>query len=119
MVPSSTHEQPNSLSPQGERAGVRGGRHPRKTGLARQLRQDSTDVEQMLWRQLRGRRLQGWKFRRQHPIGAYVLDFYCAEARLAVETDGGQHGENKAYDDRWTDWLVKRGIRVLRFWNNE
>ena len=68
---------------------------------------------------LRNRRLGGRKFRRQHPLPPYILDFYCEEARLAIELDGGQHGEQAAYDAARSTVLASQGIRVLRFWNNE
>jgi very-short-patch-repair endonuclease len=77
-----------------------------------------TDAERRLWAALRGRRLQGYKFRRQHPLGSFVLDFVCMEHRLVIEADGGQHSDNEA-DRRRTRWLESRGWRVIRFWNNE
>jgi len=77
-----------------------------------------TDAERRLWATLRGRRLQGYKFRRQHPLGPFVLDFVCIEHRLVIEADGGQHADNKA-DQRRTAWLENHGWRVIRFWNNE
>jgi len=77
-----------------------------------------TDAERRLWAALRGRRLQGYKFRRQHPLGPFVLDFVCIEHRLVIEADGGQHADNEA-DLRRTRWLESRGWRVIRFWNNE
>jgi|SRR5665213_839727 len=86
---------------------------------ARELRRDQTDVERTLWFALRGRRLAGTKFRRQVPIGSYIVDFVCIEQKLIVELDGGQHGDQTAYDDRRTDFLSREGYRVLRFWNNE
>jgi very-short-patch-repair endonuclease len=72
--------------------------------------------EVLLWKVIRGRRLGGWLFRRQHPIGPYVLDFYCPAARLAVEVDGAVHGlADKAASDAVRDqWLAGRGVRVLR-----
>jgi very-short-patch-repair endonuclease len=85
---------------------------------ARRLRATMTDSERRLWSALRGRRLQNYKFRRQHPIGPYVADFACIEHRLAVEADGGQHTEN-VDDARRTAWLERHGWRVLRFWNND
>ncbi|MGE4344377.1 MAG: DUF559 domain-containing protein [Geoalkalibacter sp.] len=90
-------------------------------GAARDLRRNMTDAEQLLWRHLRGRQLNGSKFRRQHPVDRYVLDFYCAEARLAVEVDGGQHDDEKARiaDAERSRFLNEQGIRVLRFWNHE
>jgi very-short-patch-repair endonuclease len=85
---------------------------------ARQLRMSMTDAERRLWSVLRSRRLQGYKFRRQHPEGRFILDFVCIEHRLVIEADGGQHAGGE-YDERRTAWLAKRGWRVLRFWNNE
>jgi very-short-patch-repair endonuclease len=85
---------------------------------ARQLRTDMTDAERRLWSLLRGRRLQGTKFRRQHPCGNYILDFVCIERRLVIEADGGQHADSD-YDRRRTLWLESQGWRVLRFWNND
>ncbi|WP_199724766.1 endonuclease domain-containing protein [Noviherbaspirillum saxi] len=78
-----------------------------------------TDAEALMWQLLRNRRLASAKFRRQHPVGRYILDFYCDDKRLAVELDGGQHGEALVYDQTRDAWLENRGIRVLRFWNNE
>ena len=78
-----------------------------------------TDVERLLWRRLRDRQLCGHKFRRQHPLGPYVLDFFCEAAKLAVELDGGQHAITEAKDAIRTQWLEAHGCRVLRFWNNE
>jgi very-short-patch-repair endonuclease len=92
-----------------------------KTARARQLRRDATDVEAILWRQLRAGRLAGLSFRRQHPAGPYTLDFYCPQLALVVELDGGQHSEEKhqARDKKRNEWLQARGITVLRFWNND
>jgi type I restriction enzyme M protein len=89
--------------------------------LARDLRKDQSEAEVVMWALLRGRRLANKKFRRQHPLGSYVLDFYCAECALAVELDGGQHNTESARrnDGHRTEFLASRGIRVLRFWNNE
>jgi very-short-patch-repair endonuclease len=79
---------------------------------------EMTDAEWRLWSALRSRRLAGYKFRRQHPIGPFILDFACIEHRLAIEADGGQHAKNRK-DGRRTGWLTRRGWRVLRFWNND
>lgn len=87
--------------------------------LARSLRQNPTDAEARLWYLLRDRRLLGHKFRRQHPLPPYVVDFVCLKARLIIELDGGQHLERKAYDDQRTAYLERKGFRVLRFWNDE
>jgi very-short-patch-repair endonuclease len=91
------------------------------TAKARHLRQIPTEVEKTLWKALRRNQLCGVSFRRQHPIGRYVLDFYCASAGLAIEVDGGQHaeGSQREIDRRRDQWLSANGIRMLRFWNNE
>ena len=89
-----------------------------KVDRARKLRNFSTKAELKLWNQLRARSLDGRKFIRQHPIGPYIADFVCREKRLVIEVDGGQHSLNER--DRSRDqWLVERGYKVLRFWNNE
>ena len=88
---------------------------------ARQLRQEPTSAEVKLWAALRGRRLAGLKFRRQHPCGRFVMDFFCLEQGLAVELDGGVHAEpaQAARDAERTEFLLARGIRVLRFKNDQ
>jgi putative DNA methylase len=80
-----------------------------------------TDAEQLLWQSLRGKQLNGFKFRKQHPIDRYVLDFYCSSEKLAIELDGGQHNTEDARtkDIERSSYLDQRGIRVLRFWNHE
>jgi very-short-patch-repair endonuclease len=90
------------------------------TSKARELRKIPTEAEKVLWKALRRDQL-GVSFRRQHPIGRYVLDFYCPSAGLAIEVDGGQHaaGHQKDIDHRRDQWLSADGIRMLRFWNNE
>jgi len=87
--------------------------------FARSLRKSHTDAETRLWSLLRGRRLAGKKFRRQHQIPPYVVDFYCDEARLVVEADGGQHAGSRRRDEARTAFLEGKGMRVIRFWNNE
>ena len=82
---------------------------------ARTLRSHLTDAEQALWRHLRMRQLGGCKFRRQRPIGPYIVDFVCLENKLIVEVDGGQHTEDKSRDR----WLNTQGYDVLRFWNDD
>jgi len=77
-----------------------------------------TDAECRLWSRLRARQLQGWKFRRQHPLGPYVLDFACVEHQIVIEADGGQHAESQ-HDRLRTVWLERQGWRVIRFWNND
>ena len=83
------------------------------------LRKNLTDAERRLWKMLRGRQMHGYKFRRQHPFLDFVLDFVCVDARLVLEVDGGQHGENEQADKARTKRLELAGFRVLRFWNNE
>jgi very-short-patch-repair endonuclease len=85
---------------------------------ARRLRQSSTDAERRMWSTLRDRRLIKYKFRRQHPIGQYIVDFACTEHRVAIELDGGQHADNAA-DARRTAWLEGQGWTVTRFWSND
>ena len=93
----------------------------KKTSRARQLRKNFTDAEQILWRTVRSRQLGGHKFRRQQPVGRYMVDFVCLEASLVIEVDGGQHAEIRqaAYDDERTAWLRQQGFQVLRFWDHE
>jgi very-short-patch-repair endonuclease len=86
---------------------------------ARALRQKQTWAEKKLWRILRDRRFSGYKFRRQHPFANYFLDFYCAEAKLVLETDGFMHGHpvRQKYDSERDAFLRANGIRVKRIWN--
>jgi ATP-dependent helicase HrpA/adenine-specific DNA-methyltransferase len=89
-------------------------------GRARQLRTQETWAEKLVWRWLRNRRFNGYKFRRQHPVGAYYLDFFCEEARLGIELDGFQHGfpDGQLHDAEREAFLKSRGITTLRFWNS-
>lgn len=87
--------------------------------LARVLRGKATDAERRLWHHLRGRRLAGFKFRRQLVIEPYIVDFACIEARLVIEADGGQHGQMREEDRDRSAHLAALGYRVLRFWNHE
>jgi very-short-patch-repair endonuclease len=91
-----------------------------ETYRARDMRRTPTDAERKLWQLLR-RKIFGVRFRRQQPIGPYVVDFYCSPARLVIELDGEQHGVGQAakYDELRTLWLQQRGYMVLRFWNDE
>ncbi|TIL64043.1 endonuclease domain-containing protein [Mesorhizobium sp.] len=90
---------------------------PTKRRFARSMRRESAEAEDRLWHELRGRRLDRIKFRRQVPIGSFIADFVCAEARLIVEIDGSQHADSS--HDRIRDAELKaRGFRVLRFWND-
>ena len=86
---------------------------------AKILRSHPADAEQQLWRQLRAHRFMGLKFKRQKPIGHYIVDFVCIEYQLIIEVDGGQHISQMEYDDERTAWLESKGFRVLRFWNHE
>ena len=90
-----------------------------KTALARKLRRNLTDAERLLWSRLRRRQINGMRFRRQEPIGPYVVDFVCREVDLIVELDGGQHSETEASDTARTQFFQKANYRVLRFWNND
>jgi len=85
----------------------------------KELRHNSTDAENHLWHYLRAKRLNGYKFRRQHLVYPYVIDFVCLEKRLIVELDGGQHAEQLSYDEKRTAFLRMKGHTVLRFWNHE
>ncbi len=89
--------------------------------IARELRRHQTDEEKQLWRALRDRRFAGFKFRRQHLVGDCILDFYCADAKLAVELDGSQHGhpEGMQRDAEREKFLAEHGIETLRFWNHQ
>lgn len=104
----------HSPRPGGERARVRG-----VVGRARALRRHQPDAERKLWSRLRDRQLQGAKFRRQHPVGRYVVDFCCPERGLVIELDGSQHAEQVQADNERSAVLAAHGYRVLRFWDNE
>jgi very-short-patch-repair endonuclease len=87
----------------------------RQLELARKIRQEQTDAENLLWSNLCAYRLSGLKFRRQQPVGSYVVDFFCPEKNLI----GGQHQERVGYDEARAAWLKLKGYTVLRYWNNE
>jgi len=91
---------------------------PVPTEFAKNLRQNQTDAEKIIWYALKAKRLEGYKFRRQFPIGNYIVDFACPEFRLVVEIDGGQHNGNPA-DDARTSYLNDLHYEVIRFWNND
>jgi very-short-patch-repair endonuclease len=94
---------------------------PGSLEFARHLRREGTDAETLLWRHLRGRQLAGHKFRRQHPLPPYVLDFYCEALRLGLELDGGQHYQNEGaqHDRQRAGCLLYQGVRLLRFSNRD
>jgi very-short-patch-repair endonuclease len=92
--------------------------HERK-GSARGFRREQTEAEQRLWGRLRDRRLGGFKFRRQFPLGPFFADFCCLEERLVIEVDGGQHAAGIDQDRNRTYCLNDLGFKVIRFWNNE
>jgi very-short-patch-repair endonuclease len=85
--------------------------------LAKNLRKRSTDAERSLWRHLRSKQIEGLKFKRQEPIGKYIVDFVCSEKSIVIEVDGGQHSES--VDSERDAWLRSQGFTVLRFWNHE
>ncbi len=87
------------------------------TAYAREMRHEPTPAEDCLWQQLRNRGLQGFKFRRQQPVGPFIADFLCYECRLIVELDGDWHIGREEYDACRTDWLTSEGYRVIRFAN--
>jgi lysyl-tRNA synthetase class 2 len=87
--------------------------------FARRLCRSQTDAERVLWFRLRDRRLAGWKFKRQVPIDRFVVDFFCADGKLVVEIDGGQHDQDRDRDASRTRILEAMGYLVLRFWNND
>ncbi len=86
---------------------------------ARQLRKSGTDAEQWVWKRLRNRQINGYKFCRQVPIGNYVVDFLCKKAKLIIELDGSQHSLQKQHDQQRTKYLVAQGYRVVRYWDNQ
>ena len=86
---------------------------------ARNLRNNMTSPEVLLWHYLRRNQLSGHRFRRQHPIGRYIADFACIEQRLIIELDGGQHTEQREYDRQRDAYISSRGYRILRFWNDD
>ncbi|MBA2431638.1 MAG: endonuclease domain-containing protein [Chthoniobacterales bacterium] len=94
---------------------------PRPVAQARHLRKRSTAAERLLWSKLRNRKLYGYKFRRQHPLGGRFLDFFCLEASLAIELDGSGHGyeARQIADAERTAELLENGVRIIRFWNSE
>ena len=86
---------------------------------AKKLRQNMSEAETRLWHHLRAGRLNGYKFRRQQPMGNYIVDFVCVTPKLIIEADGGQHAEQAEYDQARSLYLNDLGFTVLRFWNDE
>ncbi len=110
----------HNSSPFGEK-GEAGGGCDRQLQVerARAMRKNPTEAEKKLWMVLRGKNLEGYKFRRQHPIGPYIVDFCCLKNKLVIEVDGGQHLDQQKEDHQRTSFLESRGFHVLRFWNDE
>ena len=92
-----------------------------KLNLAKGLRRKQSDAEQRLWIALRSRQLNGLKFRRQQPVGNYIVDFICLDEKLIIEVDGGHHNDVPAIekDKQRQTWLESEGFQVIRFWNND
>ena len=105
------------FSPKGEAGG--GFDRQLQVERARTLRKNPTEAEKKLWMVLRRKNLEGYKFRRQHPIGPYIVDFCCLKKKLVIEVDGGQHLDQQVKDLERTLFLESRGFHVLRFWNDE
>jgi len=87
--------------------------------LAKLLRKRQTEAERILWWHLKVKQIEGIKFRRQAPLGKYIVDFVSFERKLIIEVDGGQHAVEKESDEEREYWLSTQGFRILRFWNNE
>ena len=112
--------QDKGVSPPASRWGVIKRQYSQQTlQNAKTLRQNQTNAEGLLWHYLRNKQLDGHKFRRQQPIGPYIVDFACMPRKLIVELDGGQHAKQQAYDNKRDTFLKDKGFRILRFWNNE
>ena len=96
-------------------------REPQPTKFARHLRRNESDAERKLWYKLRSRQFENLKFRRQHPIGKYIVDFVSLDKKIVIEVDGSQHDKsrNLENDKQRTSWLESEGFRVIRFWNND
>ncbi|MDE2446085.1 MAG: endonuclease domain-containing protein [Alphaproteobacteria bacterium] len=109
--------QPSPLAGEGARRAEEGSAG-RTLWLAKKLRKNMTDVEKKLWQNLRAKRFESFKFRRQVPIGNYIVDFVCFEKKLIIELDGSQH-EGSTHDAKRDAWLRAEGFTILRFWNND
>lgn len=95
------------------------GQSQRGKQKARALRKSETDAERKIWQLLRSRSLNDAKFRRQHPVGPYIVDFICINEKLIIELDGSQHQQQQTYDAQRTAFLEQAGYRVIRFWDND
>lgn len=93
--------------------------HTRNLGHAKSMRSTQTPAEERLWYFLRAHRFLGLEFKRQKPLGPYIVDFVCMERGLVIELDGGQHGDQVAYDRERDAWLAGQGFTVLRSWNHD
>ncbi len=112
--------QDKGVSPQARRWGEIQRQYTQQTlQNAQTLREARTDAEGLLWHYLRDKQLDGYKFRRQQPIGPYIVDFACMPQKLLIELDGGQHAEQHPYDQKRDAFLREQGYTILRFWNNE
>ena len=112
--------QDKGASPPSSRWGVIKRQYSQQTlQYAKALRQNQTNAEGLLWHYLRNKQLDGHKFRRQQPMGPYIVDFACLPRKLIVELDGGQHAKQEAYDEKRDTFLKDKGYRILRIWNNE
>ena len=94
-------------------------KNKRLSSLAKALRKNHTEAERLIWGFLKAKQVGGLKFKRQAPIGIYIADFVCFDAKLIVEIDGGQHSSEASKDFERTAWLQSQGFKVLRFWNND
>jgi very-short-patch-repair endonuclease len=108
--------QPSPLAGKGGASAPGEGAAQSKRQFAKHLHKNMTDVEKKLWEQLRAHRFEGFKFKRQVPIGKYIVDFLCLERRLIIELDGSQH-DGSARDEIRDAWLRSQGFKILRFWN--
>ncbi|WP_343595252.1 endonuclease domain-containing protein [Acinetobacter sp.] len=95
--------------------------NPQLLVFAKTMRSNATDAESLMWQLLRAKRFMNLKFRRQHVIAPYIVDFYCHEIGLVIELDGSQHGtdDGRAYDAERTKFLEALGLKVVRYWNND
>ncbi len=114
-----TTDDDSKLAPSPAQQGKAGKGVRSTVAAARKLRRNMTDVEQKLWDRLRDKQIEEFRFRRQRPMGRYVVDFVCQDAKLIVELDGGQHAGQVEADAKRTEFLQSLGFEVMRFWNND